>query len=209
MQDRDYKIFRAGEYYHVYNRGNNKQPIFLDTQDYLNFLKRLHLVLGTARVPLVAVQGAPLRIKPLPANSFTLASYCLMPNHFHFLIRQNTDMAISKLIHKLCTSYTAYFNNKYNYVGHLFQDQFKAKLVNNDTYFKYLSAYIHNNHSDPLHYSYSSFQDVIGKRNGVLCDINLVLGMFNNSPEEYKKFVLDFSYTDKKLIEHLLFEDGQ
>lgn len=208
MRYRDYKEFRAGQYYHVFNRGNNKQPIFLDDQDYLNFFKRLKLTLGIARVPLFASKGAPLlSIHPLPAGSFTFLSFCLMPNHFHFLIKQNTDLNISKLFLKVCTSYTAYFNRRYEHIGHLFQDQFKAKLIDEDSYLTYLSAYIHNNPNDPLSYPYSSFQDIIGLRNWSICDKNFLLSMFNNSTEKYKNFVLGFSESDKDHVEHLLFED--
>ena len=80
MKNRDYKIFVEGEYYHIYNRGNGKQNIFIDQQDYLNFLKRLKLVLGLipTRAPLVKphIQGEPLsRLSPLPSNSFEIIFY--------------------------------------------------------------------------------------------------------------------------------------
>ena len=117
MRFRDYKIFRIGCYYHIFNRGNNKQAIFLDSMDYMALLKRLKIVLGL-------YIDTQLRVHPLPKNSFSVISYCLMPNHFHFLIRQNTDVGIEKLIQKVITSYVMYFNRKYNRVGGLFQDAF-------------------------------------------------------------------------------------
>src|SRR6185369_8572937 len=137
MRFRDYKNLTTGNYYHIFNRGNNKQPICIDEQDFLNFFKRLYLALG-----LTWKQQGPslLKISPLPKDCFTFVSYCLMPNHFHFFIRQNTNISISKLITKVCTSYSMYFNKKYLHIGHVFQGKFKAKLVENDSYFKYLSA---------------------------------------------------------------------
>lgn len=117
MKNRDYKQFGAGEYYHVYNRGNGKQNIFLDNDDFSFFLWRLRQNLFPS-----AEDGG--RRVQLPADSFSLISYCLMPNHFHFLIKQNSDIPTSKLLLKICTSYSIYFNKKYNRFGHVFQDQF-------------------------------------------------------------------------------------
>ena len=184
----------------------------------MNFLKRLKLALGiaqpaNARGHLVKQQGVPLhsrpalRIRPFPAGAFTIICYCLMPNHFHFLIRQNTDIGIDLLIQKVCTSYAAYFHNKYNRVGHVFQGAFKSKLVENDSYFKYLSAYIHNNPTDPLSYDYSSFKDYLGLRKGQICDKSFLLGLFNNNSGDYKKFVLEFSQQDQESIKDILFEE--
>jgi len=207
MYSRDYKILRPGNCYHIFNRGNNKEPIFLEDQDFLNFLKRLKIALGIARMPLVKQGASLLRIGPLPEGSFTILCYCLMPNHYHFLVRQNAEIPVSKLVTKVCTSYASYFKNKYGHTGHIFQDQFKAKSVDSDTYLKYLSAYIHNNPVDPLGYDYSSFKDYVGERGGQVCDRSLLLGMFNNDPEEYRKFVLGFSQQDRESIKDLLFED--
>jgi putative transposase len=201
MRDRDYKIFRAGHFYHVFNRGNNKQTIFFEDTDYLKLLKCFKLVLGFA--PAVRPFTA---IRPLPKDAFSIAAYCLMPNHFHFLIRQNTDLGINKLMQKVCTSYAAYINKKYNRVGGLFQDQFKAKLVDNDTYAKYLSAYIHNNPGS-LDWDYSSYKDIIGLRGGQLADRGIVLSWFNDSVVEYERFVERFTEKDKQQIQDLLFED--
>jgi hypothetical protein len=68
-----------------------------------------------------------------------------MPNHFHLLVRQNGDIPTWKLMGKVCTSYSMYFNNKYERVGHVFQDQFKQREVLNNDYLRWLSAYIHLN----------------------------------------------------------------
>jgi putative transposase len=206
MRNRDYKNFAPNCHYHVFNRGNGKQTIFLDEQDYHNFLKRLSLTLGITRVPLGNL-GKKSRIQPLPDNSFSILSYCLMPNHFHFAIRQNSLISISKLMLKVCTSYSIYFNKKYNHVVHIFQDQFKAKLVTNDSQLLYLTAYIHNNPREPLNYSYSSFKEILDIHEQTICDKNLLLKNFDNNANKYKHFVLNFTDIEKINISDLLFED--
>lgn len=204
MRYRDYKIFRPNHYYHIYNRGVNKQDIFLDSQDYRNFLKRLILTLGIeTRVTL-----GNTRIQALPKNAFSVLCYCLMPNHFHLLIKQNTNLGLEKLMLKISTSYAIYFNRKYQRTGPLFQDSFKAKLVDHDSYLTYLSAYIHNNPFKPLTWEFSSFQDYLKIRQGELCQTEFILKMFENKPQMYKEFVLNFNEKDQLKIIDLLFEEG-
>lgn len=206
MNARDYKIFRQGHYYHVYNRGDNKEDIFLDEQDHLNFLKRLKIILGLAPVPNAGRRGA-LKLSALPAESFSILSYCLMPNHFHILIRQNSNVEVSKLITKLCTSYVKYFNAKYSRIGNLFQDTFKAKLVDNDSYLTYLSAYIHNNPSDTTNYPYSSLPDYLGVRQGTICNTTFILNYFKGDRTQYKNFVEAYSNKEYEVIKHLSFDE--
>lgn len=204
MRYRDYKIFRPKHYYHIYNRGVNKQEIFLDEQDYSNFIKRLILVLS---IPTRVTLGTT-RIKSLPREAFSLLCYCLMPNHFHLLVRQNTNLGIEKLMLKVSTSYAIYFNKKYRRVGPLFQDSFKAKLIEQDSYLTYLSAYMHNNPSDPLKWKFSSLQDYIGQQKEKICQTDFILGMFESQSEKYKKFVLNFNSEQGVDIQDLVFEEG-
>jgi len=220
MNHRDYKEFAPDNYYHIYNRGNGRQNIFCDGQDYFNFLKRLNIVLGKeTRAPLVREvrsQGAPLslRLNPLPKEAFSLLAYCLMPNHFHFLIRQNSEVSVSKLISKISTSYSMYFNRKYNHVGHVFQDRFKAVVVDSDSYLSWLSAYIHQNPKvagevkDLKDYAWSSYRDYLGIRNRVLCDKKIILEKFENNTKDYRNFV-DDSYDlikEKKSSEEIFLD---
>jgi REP element-mobilizing transposase RayT len=200
MKFRDYKTFCPGQIYHIFNRGNQKNNVFLEESDYLNFLKRLKIVLGQSL-------SYGLRIKPLPIESFSILCYCLMPNHFHFLIQQNSDVGIDRLITKVCTSYAMYFNKKYKKVGNLFQDAFKAKLVDSDSYLAYLSAYIHNNPTNIETYQYSSFPDYCGVRLGQICKQGLLLGIFNNDRLAYKKFVSGYNPNYERKIQNLIFEE--
>lgn len=85
MNTRDYKPFAEGGYYHIYNRGNGQQEIFLDTSDYTFFLYRLKEALYPKTIPTSLQAASSKRRKSLPSDAFTLLVYCLMPNHFHFL----------------------------------------------------------------------------------------------------------------------------
>ena len=210
MGNRDYKQFAAGECYHVFNRGNGKMDIFRDAQDYLNFLHRLFVLLGLPRGALGIGIGSELmtaklrlRLDSFDAGTFSLICYCLMPNHFHLLIGQNGDIPISKLILRLATSYSMYFNAKYAHVGHVFQDRFKAAHISHDTYLRHLSAYIHLNPKvaglvkTTSDWEYSSYPSYIGKREDAVCDKNLILDQFT-SLSAYGRFV-ENSFDDIKL----------
>ncbi|OGE73997.1 MAG: hypothetical protein A3I07_03810 [Candidatus Doudnabacteria bacterium RIFCSPLOWO2_02_FULL_42_9] len=201
MQYRDYKLFSAGNYYHIFNRGVNKQLIFFDDQDYTQFLKRLRIILGKLVLP-----PSKSRIQPFAPGTFTILAYCLMPNHFHFLIKQNTLINIDKLILKLCTSYVCYINKKYSRIGNLFQDRFKAKLVDTSEYASYLSAYIHNNPSNVKTYEYSSFQEILGISPESICDRSILLSWFENSTTHYEDFVMSHQNRNEEIKKTFDFE---
>jgi putative transposase len=224
MKNRDNKHFAPNTFWHVFNRGNGKQNVFLDLEDFRFFLLRLreNLFPSPEDGPLGKLGGAsliaeahtPYIRKKLPPEAFALLCYCLMPNHFHFLIRQNTTLPISKLIAKVCTSYSMYFNKKYGKVGNLFQSKFKAVLVTSDEQLMWTSAYIHNNPkvaglTEKLeNYPWSSYPDYIGKRQGTICDKEFILKMFKNI-SEYEKFVSNSFevISTRKEIQHLLLDN--
>jgi REP element-mobilizing transposase RayT len=209
MNNRDYKQFRAGHYYHIYNRGNNKMDIFREEADYKFFLLRLKELFFPQSAKLTGRYKRSL----LPAGAFTLLCYCLMPNHFHLEVRQNSDLPISALILKLCTSYSKYFNKKYDRVGSLFQDAFKAVLIDSDPYMLWLSAYIHNNPKtaelieDLDNYPWSSYTDYVGLRQGTLCDKEIVLKILGKSNAYYKFVRSSFEQIKgRKDFQHLLLD---
>ena len=224
MNNRDYKEFAPGSYYHVFNRGNGKQNIFLDNGDYEFFLLRLRENLFPKfSIPLkTAIKGIEGRNKShtsyvrklLPEDSFDLVSYCLMPNHYHFLIKQNSDISIAKLISKICTSYSKIFNKKNENVGHVFQDKFRAVLVDSNEYLVWLSAYIHNNPKTAglvkslLDYPWSSYHDYMGNRQDSLCKKDIILSQFKKI-SDYKKFVDEASelILEKKELENMLLDN--
>ena len=194
MNTRDYKQSGIDEFYHIYNRGNSKKDIFINDEDYKFFLLRLRQNL----FPETYKMDRYNRIQPLPSNSFTLLSYCLMPNHFHLLLKQNKDIPPGKLMLKVCTSYSKFFNKKYEHVGHVFQDRFRQVLIGDDNYLSWLMAYIHQNPKvagivkDLSEYPWSSFSSYLEDRNDGLCDRTIINDQFK-SRNDLLKFI-DSSY---------------
>lgn len=198
MKNRDYKEFASDNILHIYNRGNNKEKIFFDEQDYRAFLFRLGLCLGFTeeelnKEKLIAMPYSRIRIIDTDKKNFKLHAFCLMPNHFHLLIEQNSDTQVSKLISKLCTSYAMYLNKKHKRVGHVFQDQFKAVLIENDSQLMWTSAYIHMNPvkdklvKKPENYKWSSYNDFASERNLPIINKGFLLELFGSSKNLIKE----------------------
>lgn len=137
-----------GEYYHLYNRGTDKREIFLDYKDKNRFLSLLYLCNSTEAIHLSDYPNCTLQeiLEIVRGESFVdIGAYCLMPNHFHILIKEKVENGISLFMQKLSTGYTSYFNKKQNRTGSLFEGRFKAKHLDNDEYLKYQFSYIHLN----------------------------------------------------------------
>jgi putative transposase len=150
--------FAEGEYYHIYNRGNSKQKIFLSDEDYDRFIKLLYLCNSMKRVNF----RDEILAKKINAFDFergeqiiSIGAWVLMPNHFHLYItipqglsfvdeKEKINM-ISLFMNKLCTSYSMYFNKKYARTGALFEGKFRSVHIANDNQAKYLFSYIHLN----------------------------------------------------------------
>ena len=137
------------EFYHLYNRGTDKRTIFLDEDDYKRFTRLLFLCNSDSSIvmrDLKSLSFQELVSKFSPRRSLVaIAAYCLMPNHFHFLVRQTQPDGISRFMQKLSTAYSMYFNTKYKRTGTLFEGVFKSKRATHDNYLQYLFAYIHLN----------------------------------------------------------------
>jgi len=201
MNNRDYKKFNSGSIAHIYNRGNNKKEIFFDKQDYKAFLFRLGLCLGFTEEELnkekfITMPYSRIRITETNKNTFKLHAFSLMPNHFHLLIEQVGDIPISKLISKVCASYSKYINNKYNRVGHIFQDCFKAVLIENNPQLMWVSSYIHMNAvkdkfaKHPSEYLWSSYNDYAKDRNLLIVNKGLLLSTFENKKNFIKQTLI-------------------
>jgi putative transposase len=169
------------EYYHLYSRGNNKQKIFQNKHDYEHFLKLIFLANGEQRFKISFLDSVVYETKR--GDSIVgIGAYCLMPNHFHILITQTTENGISKFMHKVLSSYSHYYNKRYDRTGFLFESKFKSEYVEDDIYLKYLFSYIHLNPVKLIQkdwkeegikdkikvvsflkdYKYSSFDDYLG-----------------------------------------------
>lgn len=213
------KQYYENGYYHLYNRGVEKRKIFQEEQDYSVFLGYLKEYLmpkdelgpsETLADPASSPKEKDKALKLLRMNNFadeiTLISYCLMPNHFHFFIKQKSAGSIDKFMNSLGTRYTMYFNKKYKRVGPLYQGVYKGLAVTSEAQFIYLSKYIHKQalalQGDALQ-SYGgqpcSFEDYLGKRKTEWVHPEEVLSYFSKSNPSfsYEVFVNE-SMDDKE-----------
>ena len=174
--------FETGKYYHIYNRGCNREKIFLNVDNY-EYLIRLFTK----------------HIKNLP---LAIIAYCLMPNHYHLLLRQDGIITIDDFIQRIFNSYSKAFNLMHNRSGTLFEGPFKAIVIDDDIYLTHLCRYIHRNPLDAgivkniQDWKYSNYHEWIGKRRSRLVDREFITTYFK-SVEEYKTFVLEYTPTKK------------
>lgn len=194
--------FIPGCYYHIFNRGNNRDSIFFEDENYLFFLRRWR--------------------KWLLPYTDTIA-YCLMPTHYHFLVRikevadqdqtsevletskvsetqEVSTLDFSKAMQKLVISYTKAINKRFNRVGALFQGAYKVKRIESGTHLVHLCRYIHANPvKDGLvdlveDWQYSNYLEWIGQRDGSLVTPEFIEDHFPD-PGDYVSFVNDFIVT--------------
>lgn len=174
--------FAVGEYYHLYNRGNSKQKIFLDKKDYNHFLKLLYICNSENNFVLRDIIGESFDYVR-DGTLVDIGAYCLMPNHFHILIKEKEEGGTTKFMQKFSTAYVMYVNTKHKRTGSLFEGKFKSRHLNTDKYLKYIFSYIHLNplklinknwrtsitKDNPklerylLTYKYSSYSEYIGE----------------------------------------------
>ena len=117
--------FLKNNYYHIYNRGCNKENIFIDDENYIYLLRKI--------------------IKYKDEFNISVIPYCLMPNYYHFLFRQDSGILISKFIQRLFNGYTKAINKKYGRNGTLFEGKYHSIEVDNENYLIHLCRYIHRN----------------------------------------------------------------
>lgn len=185
------KIYDTESFYHIYNRGIESRRIFLDDRDYRVFLSMLkrHLTPEDS----VDQRG---RVYENLSDQIELVAYCLMPTHFHLMIYQKNETGITKLMSRVATAYVSYFNRRHKRIGPLFQDIYKAALIDNDAYLMHISRYIHLNPSTPENYEYSSYQYFLGSRKPLWINPIRVLVLFEG---DYGNFVKDFADHKKSL----------
>src|SRR3989344_368948 len=176
--------FGTGDYYHIFNRGLDRRDLFIETRDYTRFLAGVyHFNDANFKPQNFEYQGLTL-INEKREEMIDIIAWCLMPNHYHLLLRQKTENGITKFMRRLGTGFTMYTNLKYKHSGHIFQVPFKAKHIEQDTYLQHLTRYIHLNPLDCydatwkekgvknieagkkfiLNYQWSSLNDYLGNR---------------------------------------------
>lgn len=140
--------FSFGEWYHCFNRGVEKRKVFEDEFDAGRFLMSLYLANGTEPISLFDIRKPTLDTvfaEDRGKSIIAIGAYCLMPNHYHLLLKETSDGGITSFMRKLGTAYTMYFNAKYERVGNLFMKPFRARHVGTDSYFQRVLEYIHCN----------------------------------------------------------------
>ena len=202
-------IFANKEIYHIINRGVASEEIFLNKRDYERALEVIDYYqynpsLSFSHYNRMLTGEKKEYFKGLKQNNAPIVeilAYCLMPNHFHLLLRQLQDKGISIFLRNLQNSYAKYFNTKNRRLGPLFQSMFKAIRVETEEQLIHLSRYIHLNPSSAYlvefekmeTYKWSSLPEYVGLKEHGLSSPDFVLGLdyFRNHKETYRKFVLN------------------
>lgn len=168
--------------YHIMLRGNERKNIFLDDEDRLRFINILHKKQSEAELSYYA--------------------YCIMDNHVHLVLKDYIN-EISLIMKGIATSYAMYFNNKYQRVGHVFQDRFKSEAVEDERYLMSVIRYVHYNPikanmvESPEHYLWSSYQWYMDpdEEEGKLVDAQYILGMIAENRDvailEFRRFFME------------------
>lgn len=211
-------VFANSEYYHLFNRGVERRPVFTNRREFframelVNFYRFDKPSLRYSKYLALNDEQRQNFLVSLKEKSVEIASFCLMNNHFHFLVKQIRDNGISKFMANFMNSYTKYFNTKYQRVGPLFQGAFKAVHIESDEQLLHLSRYIHLNPvtsfkikpKELKDYQWSSYPSYIGDSDVNFVDKDIIINFFT-PPVKYEEFVSDQADYAKKLktIEHL------
>lgn len=221
------KTYVENGWYHLYNRGVEKRDVFTNKQDYkvfLYFLKRYLIQ------PPISENEIKSRFKNDLFDKIQLISYCLMPNHFHLLVKQVEKNNIIAFMRALSNSYTRYFNQKYQRTGPLFQGAYKGILVNEEHYLLHLSRYIHLNPIEISHlkdsgevkprtrfhlvnYPYSSYGEYLGLQKTTWIHPEEILVFFKTAQKtslkdilSYQSFVEDYKENSKEILHSLVID---
>jgi len=217
-------ILANNEIYHIYNRSIEHRPVFTNYREYYRAL--LCLDFYRSQNPLLSLSKVLLLEKNLRNNYLAeiknkanfrvdFLSYSFMPNHFHFLVRQNYDNGISRFMSDFCNSYTRYFNIKNRRIGPLFQGIFKVNRIETDEQLIHVNRYIHINpvvscvikESELDTYLWTSMPEYLVFSDRKICETETVMSHFS-SKEDFRKFTHDQIDYGKKLeeIKHLILE---
>ena len=218
-------VLAEGEYYHIFNRGVAKIPIFSTNSNYIRFLdlvdyyrfkntptsfSNLQKLAADERAKVLSY------LKKDGEKQVEILCFCLMDNHYHFLLKQKTKNGVSRFISNLQNGYAKYFNIKTKRTGPLFQPMFKAVRIETDEQLLHVSRYIHLNPStgfvveieDLINYPWFSLPDYITDSRGYpFIDTSMVLGLIGTK-DNYEKFVFDQAEYQRELgkIRHLVIE---
>ncbi len=183
--------FLPNHYYHIYNRGAHKQPLFQEEDNYLFVIRKMKHYCQKLNLTMIA--------------------YCLMPNHYHFLVRQDGEFPAGLLPQRIFNSYSKAYNKKYGHDGTLFTDHYHIKQIEETSHLLHLCRYIHGNPvkdglvSNPSDWEYSNFKDYLGRRKGSLFDPGFLLDYFQDERDYFNFVMVDLESRNlpKVLRKHL------
>ncbi|OGM12416.1 hypothetical protein A2Z22_04555 [Candidatus Woesebacteria bacterium RBG_16_34_12] len=216
------KIYIENGIYHIYNRGVAKLPIFLDTQDYIKFINILNDALTKRPLKIISfdLRGRSYKAVEKQIKNFldeiSLIAYCLMKNHFHLLIKQNSKNSMESFMRSILTRYSSYFNKKYKRVGPVFQGRYKAILITKENYLLHLSRYIHLNPQEEnvnLLKAFSSYSNYLGLRKNKWLKPKIILDYFKREYldemkfyKSYQNFVEVYKGKKKRFLKNMILE---
>lgn len=223
MPGRNIKLIN-NKFYHVYNRGIDHRPTFIKLNQYQRAVKTIWYY-SYQSPPFRLSHFLPMSVedKQKIINSLKnipklveIICYCLMPNHFHFLLQQRLDNGISKFMSQFQNSYTRAFNTQVNRSGSLFDRQFKAVRVYDDEQLLHVSKYIHLNpltghvvksEKELINFPWSSLPEYLMIKTNNICNLKEILSRFK-SRSEYQQFILNEKTYQKQIkkIQHLMLD---
>jgi putative transposase len=194
--------FSTGEYYHIYNRGTEKRNIFLEDSDFSRFLTCMtefncEKPIGSLYEKYLKQKkngGSASILEAEPPQVVKFICYSLLPNHYHFILKQICEGGIQKFMQKIGTAYTMYFNKKYKRSGILFQGKFKASHIKSTPRLLQLSVYVNCN--SEIHgiekadiYKWNSYNSFINREINSFCNNSVVLDNFSEF-NSYKNYAI-------------------
>ena len=219
-------VLATEEIYHIFNRGVERRPIFTDKWEYrraldtMSYYRFLEPPIRYSKYIILEEKWRVQLLKALLTSRLQvdILAFCLMPNHFHLLLKQTANAGISRFVSKSCDSYSKYFNIKHDRVGPLFQGPFKAVRVESEEQLIHLSRYIHLNpissflikKTELNSYPWSSLPEYLAPQKNTLSNPKFIGELFK-SPSKYRDFVHNQVDYAQKLehIKHLVFDEKE
>jgi REP element-mobilizing transposase RayT len=199
-------IFEDKQYYHVFNRGVDKKIIFHDEEDAKYFLDRL--VDFNNSMPVGGVRNQEFKkykkVRSPASYLVEIVAYCVLPNHFHLLLKQVKDNGITKFMQRVCTGYAKYYNKKYERSGALFQGRFKATELRGTGSLQMLSVYVNLNYKhhsiDPnKNIVKSSLGEYLGKNlKYTICKEREINNIVGGTSEQDRQVYISYSKMQSK-----------
>ncbi|SRR3989344_464673 len=211
-----------GQIYHVFNKSTGSIPIFTNSREFkrfifgMSFYQNRNIPLRLSKFNRLSKEQRNKILSEMKSKQdflVELISYCIMPNHFHYILKQLTNDGIKEFIRLTSNSYSHFYNIRHDRSGSVFGGRFKAVLIENDEQLLHVVRYIHLNpfstyiikdRNELERYQYSSFLEYIGRSTSNLCQKDIILNNFK-ARDKYKEFVLnhaDYQRTIER-IKHL------